>query len=52
MVDAGLEEERIMEFSGHVTRSIFYRYNISREEDATRTRDAIDRFHERQESKP
>lgn len=51
MVDAGLEEKRVMDVSGHVTRSMFDRYNISREEDAARARDAIDRFHQRQQRK-
>jgi len=45
MSDAGLEEKRIMEVSGHKTRSMFDRYNIGREEDVARAREAIDRFH-------
>jgi integrase len=45
MSDAGLEEKRIMEISGHRTRSMFDRYNIGREEDVTRARDAVERFH-------
>ena len=49
LVDAGLEEKRVMEISGHVTRSMFDRYNISRDEDAARAREAIDRYHERQQ---
>jgi integrase len=45
MSDAGLEEKRIMEVSGHVTRAMFDRYNIVREEDVQRAREAIERAH-------
>ncbi|HXX20503.1 MAG TPA: tyrosine-type recombinase/integrase [Candidatus Acidoferrum sp.] len=45
MSDAGLDEKRIMEISGHLTRSMFDRYNIGREEDAARSRDLVERFH-------
>jgi hypothetical protein len=47
MSDAGLEEKRIMEVSGHKTRAMFDRYNIGREEDVARAREAIERFHKR-----
>jgi hypothetical protein len=33
MSDAGLEEKRIMDISGHVTRSMFDRYNIGKVQD-------------------
>jgi integrase len=45
--DAGMEEKRIMEVTGHLTRSTFDRYNIGREEDVARARKAIARFHKR-----
>jgi len=45
MSDAGLHEARIMAVSGHVTRSMFDRYNIGREEDVAAARKAIEQFH-------
>lgn len=42
--DAGLEEKRIMETTGHVTRSMFDRYNIGRDEDVARVRETMERF--------
>jgi integrase len=47
MSDAGLEDKRIMEVSGHKTLSMLYRYNIGREKDVARARRAIERFHRR-----
>jgi integrase len=43
--DAGLEEKRIMDISGHKTRAMFDRYNIGRKEDVAKAREAIERFH-------
>jgi len=51
MSDAGSEEKRIMEVSGHKTRSMFDRYNIGREEDAARAGEAIERFHRQSQRK-
>jgi len=45
MSDAGLEERRIMDISGHVTRSMFDRYNIGKSEDVEEARRAIEQFH-------
>lgn len=45
--DAGLEQKRIMDMSGHRTRAMFDRYNIGKEGDVARTRQAIERFHQR-----
>ena len=47
MSDAGMPEARIMAISGHVTRAMFDRYNIGREEDVAAARRAIERFHRR-----
>ncbi|HTX13700.1 MAG TPA: tyrosine-type recombinase/integrase [Candidatus Baltobacteraceae bacterium] len=51
MSDAGLPETRIMAMSGHVTRSMFDRYNIGREKDVAAARDAIERFHRAQQKR-
>ena len=51
MSDSGLEEKRIMDISGHVTRATFDRYNIGREEDVLRSGEIIDRFHKRKQRK-
>lgn len=51
MSDSGLEEKRIMDISGHVTRATFDRYNIGREEDVARSGKIIDRFHEKKQRK-
>ncbi len=51
MSDAGLPEARIMAVSGHVTRSMFDRYNIGKEKDVDLARDAIERYHRSQRSK-
>jgi len=45
--DAGLEEKRIMDITGRLTRSTFDRYNIGREKDVERAREVIERFHKR-----
>lgn len=45
MSDAGLEEKRIMEVSGHKTRSMFDRYNVGRDEDIARAGEVVERFH-------
>lgn len=45
MSDAGLEEKRIMDISGHKTRSMFDRYNIGKEKDIEEARRAIEQFH-------
>jgi integrase len=45
MSDAGLPEARIMAVTGHVTRSMFDRYNIGKEKDVDLARDALERFH-------
>jgi integrase len=49
MSDAGLDSKRIMERTGHVTRSMLDRYNIGKETDARRTSDLMDEFHRRQQ---
>jgi hypothetical protein len=43
--DAGLEEKRIMDISGHKTRLMFDRYNIGRKGGMDKAREAIERFH-------
>jgi hypothetical protein len=45
MSDAGMEEKRIMEITGHKTRAMFDRYNIGQEKDVAQAREAIERFH-------
>jgi integrase len=53
MADAGLHEARIMAVSGHMSRSMFDRYNIGREEDIAAAGKAIEQFHRRaQKRKP
>jgi hypothetical protein len=51
MSDAGLPEARIMAVSGHVTRSMFDRYNIGREEDVAMVRKAVEQFHRTQQKR-
>jgi hypothetical protein len=51
MSDAGLEERRIMDISGHVTRSMFDRYNIGKEKDIEEARRAIEQFHKKVQRK-
>lgn len=43
--DAGFDEKRIMDMSGNKTRAMFDHYNIGRNEDVARIREAIERFH-------
>jgi integrase len=45
MSEAGMEEKRIMEITGHVTRSMFDRYNIGKESDVAEARDLMEEFH-------
>jgi integrase len=45
MSEAGLEEKRIMEITGHATRSMFDRYNIGKERDVAEARDRMEEFH-------
>jgi integrase len=45
MDDAGLTQTRIMAMSGHLTDSMFRRYNIGREKDVALVRETMDRFH-------
>lgn len=45
MSEAGMEEKRIMEITGHVTRSMFDRYNIGKESDVAEARDLMEQFH-------
>jgi integrase len=45
MSEAGMEEKRVMEITGHVTRSMFDRYNIGKESDVAEARDLMERFH-------
>jgi len=42
--DAGLEARRIMDITGHKTRSMLDRYNIGRETDARTSGNVVDRF--------
>jgi hypothetical protein len=48
MADAGLDDKRIMEFSGHRTRATLDRYNIGLKGDLENAREAIERFHPKQ----
>jgi len=48
--DAGMDEKRIMEMTGHRTRSMIDRYNIKRDGDVDRTREAIERFYQKNEA--
>lgn len=43
--EAGLEEKRIMQITGHKTRSMFDRYNIGKERDVAEARKTLERFH-------
>jgi integrase len=45
--DAGVEEKRIMQATGHLTRATFDRYNIGKEEDATALGKTMERFHQK-----
>ena len=45
--DAGMEEKRIMEITGHLTRATFDRYNIGKEEDVANFGNVMERFHEK-----
>jgi integrase len=49
MDDAGLPQTRIMAVSGHLTDSMFRRYNIGRERDVAQAREVIERFHRKQQ---
>jgi integrase len=51
MSDAGLPETRIMAITGHVTRSMFDRYNLKREKDVELAREAIERQHRAQQAR-
>ena len=42
MVDAGLDRKRAKEISGHVTDSMFDRYNIGKQEDVEAARKAVE----------
>ena len=44
MVDAGVPEKRAMEISGHVTRSVFDRYNVGSQRDSDASVDQIEQF--------
>ena len=46
MSDSGLEEKRIMDISGHVTRATFDRYNLGRGSDVAAARETIEKFHQ------
>ncbi len=45
MSEAGMEERRIMDITGHATRSMFDRYNIGKERDVAEARDRMEEFH-------
>jgi integrase len=45
MAEAGMDEKRRMEISGHTTSAMSQRYNIGREGDVARAREVMDRFH-------
>jgi hypothetical protein len=45
--DTGVKEKRIMQATGHLTRSTFDRYNIGKQDDATVLGEAMEKFHSR-----
>jgi integrase len=47
MMDAGMERKRAKELTGHVTDSMFERYNIGRDKDVDEARDLMERFHKK-----
>ena len=49
--DAGLEEKRIMDITGHKTRSTFDRYNIGKKEDVRRSGDFLERSHKKRQGR-
>lgn len=49
--DAGLEEKRIMDITGHQTRSTFDRYNIGKKEDVQQSGGVLARFHKKRQKR-
>lgn len=49
--DAGLEEKRIMDTTGHQTRSTFDRYNIGKKEDVQQSGGVLARFHKKRQQR-
>jgi integrase len=49
--DTGLEEKRIMDITGHKTRSTFDRYNIGKKEDVQRSGDFLERSHKKRQGR-
>jgi len=45
--DTGVEEKRIMQEMGHLTRSTFDRCNIGKQDDAMVLGEAMEKFHSR-----
>lgn len=51
MEDAGLEQKRIMDITGHKTSSMFERYDIGKQRDVADARKAIEAFHKKRQQK-
>ncbi len=47
--DTGLEEKRIMDITGHKTRSTFDRYNIGKAEDVLRAGNVLEQAHKKRQ---
>ena len=45
LIDAGLDRDRARAITGHLTDSVFSRYNIGREKDVEAARKALEKFH-------
>jgi integrase len=51
MDDAGIQDRRIMDITGHVTPSMLNRYNIGKEKDVADTRRVMEEFHRKTQRK-
>lgn len=49
--DAGLEDKRIMDITGHVTHATFERYNIGKKEDVQRATRLLEKAHTRRQQR-